>query len=254
MKYLMALFTFLTHPLWICHLVWFSMKNPLNFIRSNARRIADYKQYELSLSAALQKACFATPEQINNILNEISTDDFSSVSVEGLIPKLWDASKTFIQVIYCIVRLRQPRVIVETGVARGVTSSHMLRAMERNDSGHLYSIEMPIYKIGSQHEVGKLVADSLRSKWTLIFGPGTHEMKKLHGKLEKIDMFVHDSSHTYLNQLAEYQIAWGWLNKGGILVSHDVTNPALLEASKQFGCELTVIMDNNDSYIGFIIR
>jgi predicted O-methyltransferase YrrM len=254
MKYLLLLLTFITHPMWACNIVWFSLQNPLNFIKSHVSRLVDYKQYELSLSDALQRTCFATPEQIIHILSEVSTDNSGNVSLEGLIPGNWDGTKTLCEVIYCIVRLKRPGVLIETGVARGVSSSYILKALDKNDSGHLYSIDMPMLKIGAKAEVGKFVANSLRSRWTLIIGAGTHEMKNLRGKLEKIDMFIHDSNHTYLSQLAEYQIALGWLNKGGILVSHDVVNLALLEASRQFGCDLTVIMDNNDSYIGIVIK
>jgi hypothetical protein len=254
MKYLVLLLTLITHPTWAFNIVWFSVKNPLNFIRSHASRLVDYKQYELSLSDALQKTCVAAPEQIIHILSEVSTGSPGSVSLEGLIPGNWDGTKTLCEVIYCIVRLKRPGVIVETGVARGVSSSYILKALDKNANGHLYSIDMPMLKIGAKAEVGKLVANELRSRWTLIFGAGTHEMKKLRGKLEKIDMFIHDSNHTYLSQLAEYQIALGWLNKGGILVSHDVVNLALLEACKQFGCTPTVIMENNDSYVGIVIR
>lgn len=79
-------------------------------------------------------------------------------------------------------------------------------------------------------------------------------MKKLRGKLRNIDVFVHDSNHTYLNQLAEYRIALAWMNKGGILVSDDVSNDALLEASEQFGCLAMVTRQSKPVYIGILLK
>jgi len=177
-----------------------------------------------------------------------------SDSSRGVIPSEFDATEELAKVCYCIVRLTRPTTVVETGVGRGVSSYYILRALAENGTGHLYSIDLPMLKFGARSEVGKMVPESLRSRWTLIFGPGVDEMKKLFGKIGSIDMFIHDSSHRYLNQLREYQLALTEMKKGGILVSDDVGTDALADASDEFTCQLMVTRQSKSRYIGILLR
>ena len=254
MKYLLLLRLFFTHPVWACHIVWFSSYNPANRSRRHTGRFTVYGQYVLALPKLLQEVCGSSPEQVNEVLKQFKAVPFNRDSDAGVIPARFDATEEFASLCYCMTRLKRPSTVVETGVGRGVTSYYILRALEENGKGHLYSIELPMLTMGAKHAVGKLVPVALRSRWTLIYGPGTREMKKLRGKLGNIDMFIHDSNHLYLNQLAEYQIALTWMNKGGILLSHDVENDALLEASEWFGCQLMVMRERKPKFIGVILR
>src|SRR2546423_1257996 len=45
--------------------------------------------------------------------------------------------------LYAIIRQLNPRVIVETGVCNGFSSSIILAALARNQRGHLNSIDLP---------------------------------------------------------------------------------------------------------------
>jgi hypothetical protein len=65
-------------------------------------------------------------------------------------------------------------------------------------------------------------------------------------------MFQHDSRHSYSNQLREYQTAWPFIKSGGMLVSDDVSNDALYDASHSWGREPTIIRQGKDSPIGLI--
>ena len=46
-------------------------------------------------------------------------------------------------VLYAVCRIRNPGIVVETGVASGVSSSYILCALENNEHGELYSIDQP---------------------------------------------------------------------------------------------------------------
>gem|GEM_PF-4501569 len=45
-------------------------------------------------------------------------------------------------VIYSVVRATKPEIVVETGVNNGISTYFILSALERNDSGLLYSIDI----------------------------------------------------------------------------------------------------------------
>ena len=57
--------------------------------------------------------------------------------------KYSDAELSMARAAWCTVPHQRPSVVVETGVARGVTSRIVLEALNRNERGHLWSIDLP---------------------------------------------------------------------------------------------------------------
>ncbi|MEM4483260.1 MAG: hypothetical protein QXS19_05035 [Candidatus Methanomethylicia archaeon] len=51
--------------------------------------------------------------------------------------------------LYCLIRLIRPAIVVETGVASGIFSLSILQALNCNDYGHLYSIDLPNVELES---------------------------------------------------------------------------------------------------------
>jgi predicted O-methyltransferase YrrM len=141
---------------------------------------------------------------------------------------------------YAIVRAKRPRVVVETGVASGVSSTFILSALKKNESGHLYSIDigssvgdaskdLPREKLPFWLRVGWLVPESLRPHWTLFESDSTTALPELASKYE-FDVFLHDSLHTYNHMMFELEVAWRALMPGGFLMSYDAfQNRAFLD-------------------------
>ena len=161
-------------------------------------------------------------------------------------------------ILYLIVKKYKPEMIVETGVKYGGSSSFMLCAMHENSKGHLYSIDLPPYdasseiarddagmsiytledgqriRVNEEYKIGQLVPEYLKERWTLILGDAKKELPTLLKKLDKISIFFHDSLHTYEHMMFEYETAWPYITKGGLLISHDVLmNEAFLKFSKK---------------------
>lgn len=138
------------------------------------------------------------------------------------------------QLLYFLVRKYKPQVIVETGVAAGKSTGFILQALKDNKSGKLYSIDLPFqwYSYGSFNlhldslPAGKLpgylIPEDLKKNWKLIIGDTYDKLPKLLKKLDKIDMFFHDSEHTYKTMMFEYETAWPHLNRKGMLLSDDI--------------------------------
>lgn len=138
-------------------------------------------------------------------------------------------------IIYFIVRKTKPKTVVETGVAAGVSTGFILQALKENGSGKLYSIDLPFqwYTYGKNNELhldslppgkmpGYIVPNKLKNKWKLILGDTYKELPKLMKRLNTIDLFLHDSEHTYKTMMFEYKTAWPFIKKGGYLLSDDV--------------------------------
>jgi len=150
--------------------------------------------------------------------------------------------------LYSIVRTLSPEIVVETGVAAGVSSAYILAALERNGRGHLYSIDLPGYeaeylpRIGikpsavlpRREQLGYAVPTHLRGRWTLKIGKSQELLEPLMNRLDLISIFFHDGEHTYENMLFEFNLAWKHLKKGGALLADNVSwNAALPDFARQ---------------------
>jgi predicted O-methyltransferase YrrM len=128
--------------------------------------------------------------------------------------------------LYVVVRAVKPRVIVETGVASGLSSAHILRALAVNGTGVLHSIDLPNVQEGSTLPEGRtsgwIVPDSLRGRWQLRLGDTRKLLPDLLATLGQVDLFLHDSDHSYENMLFEFEQALPRLAPGGLLMSDDI--------------------------------
>lgn len=136
-------------------------------------------------------------------------------------------------ILYTICRRKKPDIVVETGVASGVSSSHILCALEQNKHGQLYSIDLPLWQ---KKQSGWIIPNYLRHRWHLIRGKSSEKLPPLLKKVEQIDIFLHDSEHSYQNMLWEFQMAWAYLKSGGLLLSHNIdTNDAFSDFYQDHG-------------------
>lgn len=136
---------------------------------------------------------------------------------------------TFGKWIWCCVRTLQPEIMIETGVAHGSSSWIILNAMHLNKKGVLHSIDLPNNDTNSaynfqntQPATGWMVPDSLKSRWQLHLGYAQEILPALLAKTGKIDMFFHDSDHSYEHMKFEFETSSPFIRKGGLLISDDV--------------------------------
>jgi predicted O-methyltransferase YrrM len=122
--------------------------------------------------------------------------------------------------LYALTRWLQPAVVVESGGFIGMSSAFILKALadEKLATSQLYSVELT-----EDCEQGALIPEDLRSSLGFIPMRGRIEDFLKRDQLPRsIDMFLHDSSHSYRHMLWEFRQFWPRLRDGGLLVSHDV--------------------------------
>ena len=135
----------------------------------------------------------------------------------------WAADSLFARLCYLACRLVVPDVVVETGVAYGVSSGYILRAMEENGRGTLHSIDLPPLRREYERFWGVAVPEDLRDdRWRLHRGSSSRILPGLLRKTGPVDLFVHDSLHTGRNMRREFEAAWPNLRPGGLLIADDV--------------------------------
>ena len=133
-----------------------------------------------------------------------------------------DADEGLARIAWCIVRHLRPQRVVETGVARGITSRILLEGLERNGEGRLWSVDLPMLRTPWHDQTAAAVPASLHGRWAYVRGSSRRRLPGLLAELGGIDLFVHDSAHTYANMRFEFETGWRSLRPGGVLLSHDI--------------------------------
>jgi predicted O-methyltransferase YrrM len=123
--------------------------------------------------------------------------------------------------LYGLTRWFRPTVIVESGGYIGMSSAFILKALadEKLTTAKLYSVEL-----SQECEQGALIPAELRAAsggFVPMRGRVEDFLKRNELPLS-VDMFLHDSSHSYRHMLWEFRQFWPRLRDGGLLVSHDV--------------------------------
>jgi hypothetical protein len=131
----------------------------------------------------------------------------------------FDAVPSFAKGVWCAVRHLAPKTVIETGVARGITSRILLEGLEHNQHGHLWSIDLPH---PANYQLGAAVTPDLRPRWTLKLGTSKAILPTLLSQLGTVDLFIHDSLHTGRNVEFELRAAWPHLREGGVLLADDI--------------------------------
>lgn len=166
----------------------------------------------------------------------------------------WNAREDLQNVVGAVVRLTKPEVVVETGVAMGMTSAVILAALAENGRGHLHSIDLPALQAKPEDFVGRAVPERLRERWTLELGPSRQLLPGIATAVAPIDLTLHDADHSHEGQLEEYRTVWPHLRSGGVLVSDDVRGPAFVEFADEVDVRPHLVAEAEDKAPVGILR
>ena len=117
--------------------------------------------------------------------------------------------------LYVITRIVKPETFLETGAWWGVSSTCVLEAMEKNGKGNLFSID-------TEPSSGWMIPERLRGRWKLIVGKSSDVMLDFLSRQGAIDIFLHDSDHSYENMRWELAEAYPHVRGGGLFLADDV--------------------------------
>lgn len=130
-------------------------------------------------------------------------------------PKIWNAGANFTSFLFSYVSEVKPKVIVETGVANGITTLCIASAIDYSEcSFHSFDINL---------ECSKVNQDS--KNWTFHHLENSNSNAEFIGiinGLPEVDLWIHDSNHHYNWQKFEYELAFKKLSENGVLISDDV--------------------------------
>jgi predicted O-methyltransferase YrrM len=200
--------------------------------------------------ALIAQACHRPESEIEAFAAEFKRLDYQgNTRLDG-----WDSLGAMglsdCTTLHTLVRAFSPRVCVETGTAAGISATVILRDLARRGDGRLYSIDVDSPR---SSRYGALISAELRERWELRLQQDEPLLPALLDELESIDLFLHDSRHTYRHMRWEYETAWPHLRSGGCLASHDVITTTAFDdfRREQAGQIASSGMVGN---LGFIIK
>lgn len=162
------------------------------------------------------------------------------LTAQGLAVGRWtygrysDADQALAAAMWCAVRHLHPVTVIETGVARGVTTRMALEAIALNGEGHLWSIDLPYLFDKSVHaQTAAAVPDRHREHWTYVRGSSRRRLRPLATDLGHVDLFLHDSLHTVRNMNFEMKTVWARLHPGGLMIIDDVNTSSFRDFARK---------------------
>jgi len=140
--------------------------------------------------------------------------------------------RVFRCLLYLLTRIKKPEIIIETGVHNGMSSAFILLAMQYNEKGRLYSIDLPpidqrILDQGTNalpkgKEPGWIIPDYLRSHHQLTLEYAQIALPDILNKIGEADLFLHDSDHDYTHIMFEIGLVWHYLIPMGLIIIDNV--------------------------------
>ena len=109
---------------------------------------------------------------------------------------------------YALVRAVQPDHVIETGTHLGLGSCAIAAALARNGHGHLTTIDI-------DPDAGYLIGEP----WASVIDRRTGDSTEVLAGLRDVDIFLHDSLHTYEYETRELQAVEPNLRHNAIVLS-----------------------------------
>jgi predicted O-methyltransferase YrrM len=142
--------------------------------------------------------------------------------------------------LYWLIRRLRPRIVVETGVANGFSTGLILLAMAKNgNDGRLYAIgRAETFDAGDPRwtekgrvfsevvvggeNLGWMAPEICRGAVELHAGDAKILLPEIIAKLDTIDLFFHDSDHSYGHMMFEFAEAKRKLSPTGVVVADNI--------------------------------
>lgn len=173
----------------------------------------------------------------------LKTQSIINKRTESISPEKWNAGNNLATFLFDYVVKIMPQIIVETGVANGITTQVIQAAID--------SSEVEFHSIDTNPNCAKVNSSS--KNWTFHHLKGKNlkvAFRNILKSVPQVDLWIHDSDHSYIWQKFEYNLALKRLNPGGVLISDDVDFSQAwgeLVSSKEIGFICTVV-DNGKCF------
>jgi Methyltransferase domain len=209
---------------------------------------------EQHLAQLIALAVGCPPSQIIGYFDEIRQDRALGDAIAGQVKVLgrqggYDPVARFGRRIgwYALVRATKPKVVIETGVEKGMGAMVLCAALLRNSregyQGRYYGTDI-------NRGAGRLFVEPYLSKGEILYGDSIETLSALD---EVVDIFINDSDHSADYEREEYRIIACKLAERAIIVGDNAhVTDELLKFSSETGRKFLFFREEpaNHWYLG----
>ncbi len=163
---------------------------------------------------------------------------------------IYDLGPGMSEFIFLCIVTKKPQLVIETGVAAGVSTDSILSAMQVNNSGCLVSIDIT-------DKVGELVDHKLKIRWRLEILPELAREKSFVEILKvnsQASIFLHDSDHSTSWQIKEFSNVVCYLSEVELILFDDISQGLIDLITTEFPEFQIVVIDENRKYSAIITK
>ncbi len=190
-------------------------------------------------------------EHLERFFDKLKKNEFPSK--EKPYPIDYSLDSDFGILLYSLCKIVKPELIVETGVAYGRSSTYILESLNKNEKGNLYSIDDTFRPWETKEKIGSSIPENLKKRWKFFLGTSKNRLEDICKSTNGIDIFIHDSLHTYQNMLYEFELIWPYIKKNGYLLSDDIMeNNAFQDFCKSKKVKPIIFKQSSNNSFGLI--
>jgi predicted O-methyltransferase YrrM len=160
-----------------------------------------------------------------------------------------------VEIIYFLIVNFKPNIILETGVAAGLSSRCILEAIKKNSKGVLYSSDFPYFRLNNPEKyIGIMVPEELKKNWRLEILGDVKNIKKFKSEINHADIIFYDSDKRYSGKINFFKSINSLIKSNTIIVVDDLHNDSFfLEYVKEMKCKNWFIVESKRKHIVGII-
>jgi predicted O-methyltransferase YrrM len=127
------------------------------------------------------------------------------------------------KLLFFLTRFLKPDIVLETGVAAGHSSKVILKALEKNKKGVLFSSDFPYFRIKNPEKyIGILLDEKLKKNWNLAIEGDEINLKGFFKTIKKVDLFHYDSDKSYKGKKKVFNLIIEKMSKGSKMIFDDI--------------------------------
>ena len=164
-------------------------------------------------------------------------------------PLFYNSNPRTLELLRMLIQELRPKTVIETGVANGVSTRQILSSFKEFELG-----DSKLYSFDIDHRVG--TPDLLsHPQFNFVVIDSQKSFLDAMEEFDTIDLFYHDSDHSYKNQMLEYEAAWEILNPEiGVLISDDINwSNAFLDFCKKVN-RTPLLLSDGAKFAGVICK
>ena len=160
-----------------------------------------------------------------------------------------------VEILYFLVINFKPNIVLETGVAAGLSSKCILEAMEKNNKGKLYSSDFPYFRLNNpERNIGIMVPERLKKNWRLEILGDDKNIIKFKSEIDYADIILYDSDKRYIGKINFFNAIKNLIKSNSIIIVDDLHNDSFfLEYVKEMKCKNWFIVESKRKHIVGII-